>query len=643
MRSWLSLATRARRRWKEAKRESPSAAAQSAEPEVQLRAFLSNAPPFKLPAPGKPIIARCNEFAMAVEQGQLIPSTGVALRGWLSDPHDRLHSLWMEIGGGDICRTQIASRTFREDVLKYLKILDRFPNYKSGYSIFEPIKIRGGEAVTVKLHALVWNNGVLKLLTSGTTLEPAPVGRLIEPEAQAGQPAQIQVAQPADPEAQLRVLLNEEPRFNPPAPGSLVAVRSGDFAMAVEKGLLLPSTGVVLKGWLCDPHDRLHSLWIEMDGGTIMRTQIASRIFRKDVLEELNVLDQFPYYRAGYSIFEPVNVGAGEAVPVKLHALVWNEGHLKLLTSGTILRPELSGSLNKLLFELDGAHAGGDLIARTARPFLVGISSLSNGSVWRESRVAAPDHVTPDFSIVMVVDQNYQALLHFLASLEMCNSPAIIEVILVFRSVEGEEYVNRQIIEWRGTSHFAFKTLIPSRIISFGCAANAGIKASNSHNVAVVSDEVVPPDRDWITGPINQLQNDPKVVLIPQIVTFDGKLHDLSRVFEVSDMDDDDHGRIALTKKNRLVSGLLDQGCGVVLARADTLRECKFDESYSFMDVCLLDFLVRASQNSDIQLKTLAGEFTHIKLCKSDAEHPSARVWNLHALAGALESLVGDV
>jgi len=374
-----------------------------------------------------------------------------------------------------------------------------------------------------------------------------------------------------------------------------------------------------------------------------MRTQIASRIFRKDVLEELNVLDQFPYYRAGYSIFEPVNVGAGEAVPVELHALVWNEGHLKLLTSGTILRPELSGSLNKLLFELDGAHAGGDLIARTARPFLVGISSLSNGSVWRESRVAAPDHVTPDFSIVMVVDQNYQALLHFLASLEMCNSPAIIEVILVFRSVEGEEYVNRQIIEWRGTSHFAFKTLIPSRAISFGCAANAGIKASNSHNVAVVSDEVVPPDRDWITGPINQLQNDPKVVLIPQIVTFDGKLHDLSRVFEVSDMDDDDHGRIALTKKNRLVSGLLDQGCGVVLARADTLRECKFDESYSFMDVCLLDFLVRASQNSDIQLKTLAGEFTHIKLCKSDAEHPSARVWNLHALAGALESLVGDV
>jgi len=580
---------------------------------------------------------------MAVEQGQLIPSTGVALRGWLSDPHDRLHSLWMEIGGGDICRTQIASRTFREDVLKYLKILDRFPNYKSGYSIFEPIKIRGGEAVTVKLHALVWNNGVLKLLTSGTILEPAPVGRLIEPEAQAGQPAQIQVAQPADPEAQLRVLLNEEPRFNPPAPGSLVAVRSGDFAMAVEKGLLLPSTGVVLKGWLCDPHDRLHSLWIEMDGGTIMRTQIASRIFRKDVLDELNVLEQFPYYRAGYSIFEPVNVGAGEAVPVELHALVWNEGHLKLLTSGTILRPELSGSLNKLLFELDGAHAGGDLIARTARPFLVGISSLSNGSVWRESRVAAPDHVTPDFSIVMVVDQNYQALLHFLASLEMCNSPAIIEVILVFRSVEGEEYVNRQIIEWRGTSHFAFKTLIPSRIISFGCAANAGIKASNSHNVAVVSDEVVPPDRDWITGYINQLQNDPKVVLIPQIVTFDGKLHDLSRVFEVSDMDDDDHGRIALTKKNRLVSGLLDQGCGVVLARADRLRECKFDESYSFMDVCLLDFLVRASQNSDIQLKTLAGEFTHIKLCKSDAEHPSARVWNLHALAGALESLVGDV
>jgi hypothetical protein len=108
-------------------------------------------------------------------------------------------------------------------------------------------------------------------------------------------------------------------------------------------------------------------------------------------------------------------------------------------------------------------------------------------------------------------------------------------------------------------------------------------------------------------------------------------------------MDDDDHGRIALMKKNRLVNGLLVQGSGVVLARADTLRECKFDESYSFMDVCLLDFLVRASQNSDIQLKTLAGEFTHIKLCKSDAEHPSARVWNLHALAGALESLVGDV
>ena len=477
MRSWLSLATHARRRWKEAKRETPSAAAQSTEPEVQLRAFLSNAPPFKLPAPGKPIIVRCSEFAMAVEQGLLIPCTGVVLRGWLSDPHDRLHSLWMEIGGGDICRTQIASRTFREDVLKYLKILDRFPNYKSGYSIFEPIKIRGEEAVTVKLHALVWNEGHLKLLTSGTILGPAPAERPVEPEARVGQPAQVQAAQPADPEAQLRVLLNEEPRFNPPAPGSLVAVRSGDFAMAVEKGLLLPSTGVVLKGWLCDPHDRLHSLWIEMDGGTIMRTQIASRIFRKDVLEELNVLDQFPYYRAGYSIFEPVNVGAGEAVPVVLHALVWNEGHLKLLTSGTILRPELSGSLNKLLFELDGAHAGGDLIARTARPFLVGISSLSNGSVWRESRVAAPDHVTPDFSIVMVVDQNYQALLHFLASLEMCNSPAIIEVILVFRSVEGEEYVNRQIIEWRGTSHFAFKTLIPSRAISFGCAANAGIKA----------------------------------------------------------------------------------------------------------------------------------------------------------------------
>src|SRR6185436_8210052 len=107
MRSWLSLATRARRRWKEAKRESPSAAAQSTEPEVQLRAFLSNAPPFKLPAPGKPIIVRCSEFAMAVEQGLLIPCTGVVLRGWLSDPHDRLHSLWMEIAGGEYAERKL--------------------------------------------------------------------------------------------------------------------------------------------------------------------------------------------------------------------------------------------------------------------------------------------------------------------------------------------------------------------------------------------------------------------------------------------------------------------------------------------------------------------------------------------------------
>src|SRR5204863_401424 len=138
MRSWLSLATHARRRWKEAKRETPSAAAQSTEPEVQLRAFLSNAPPFKLPAPGKPIIVRCSEFAMAVEQGLLIPCTGVVLRGWLCDPHDRLHSLWIEIDGGTIMRTQIASRIFRKDVLEELNVLDQFPYYRAGYNIFEP-------------------------------------------------------------------------------------------------------------------------------------------------------------------------------------------------------------------------------------------------------------------------------------------------------------------------------------------------------------------------------------------------------------------------------------------------------------------------------------------------------------------------
>ena len=100
-----------------------------------------------------------------------IPGGGIALRGWVSDPHGEIAGLWLEIDGM-LRPANIAVRMYRKDVLEQRRLLEAFPGLRTGCYVFEACDVQPGHETVVNLHAITQTPGGFVVLSSGTTVVP---------------------------------------------------------------------------------------------------------------------------------------------------------------------------------------------------------------------------------------------------------------------------------------------------------------------------------------------------------------------------------------------------------------------------------------------------------------------------------------
>lgn len=155
--------------------------------QAHLQSLLAGRPPVKAPPNGQIVVAETGLAGLAVEGCMAVPGGGIALRGWLSDPHGRIAGLWLEIDG-TLEPARICSRLYRKDVLEQRSMMEAFPAHCTGWFLFEPWDVKPGNETVVHLHAVTETPNGFVVLSSAIAVVPdhnCSLDRLTE-EFQAG-------------------------------------------------------------------------------------------------------------------------------------------------------------------------------------------------------------------------------------------------------------------------------------------------------------------------------------------------------------------------------------------------------------------------------------------------------------------------
>lgn len=139
--------------------------------EAHLRSLLAVLPRLEPLPEGRIVVAEAGDVGLAVEAGMAVPMAGVALRGWLADPHARIAGLWLEIDG-EFREPTFSARFPRQDVSEKRGLADALPGYRAGYALVEASEVGPQTQVRANLHAIVPEKEGYVLLTSGLRLSP---------------------------------------------------------------------------------------------------------------------------------------------------------------------------------------------------------------------------------------------------------------------------------------------------------------------------------------------------------------------------------------------------------------------------------------------------------------------------------------
>lgn len=441
-----------------------------------------------------------------------------------------------------------------------------------------------------------------------------------------------------------RLLAGRPAPFAPPAEGRIVMAEEGGVALAVESCMAVPGGGIAVAGWLSDPHGLVAGSWIEVDG-TFRPARIASRTFRHDVVEQRGLMNDFPDHRTGFTLFETCLVEPGRRVTVNLHAIARTPHGFVVLSSGTSGMPGAHCSLQRLAQEFKADRADPTMIAAAAEPFLKGLARVQAPMAWRERRIEAASGEQADLSVVIVIRDNADLLHYQLAALEACRHAGRLEIILALETPGIETDVRSCVRQWRGSSPFAaIKTLVPAGAVGFGLAASGGIASAQGAAIALVSDEILPPNGNWVGTALELLAHDPKGVLIPPVASFDHRPVTFASAFDLAwpEFEHDHSGLRDLMALAPVRKGLA-WSCGVVLAGRELLEAPGgLDDSLTECDICLLELVLRMQHDGTARLQPLPRAFTHLRLPAYEASHSVARLWSLHALAAMIRRRTGD-
>lgn len=437
------------------------------------------------------------------------------------------------------------------------------------------------------------------------------------------------------PDAELRRLLLETPRpaILPDSP--VIQHDYQEIGLAVEQSVLIAGYFVALRGWLADPKDWMHSIWLEING-EFRRVRVGAEQYRDDLIHHRGLREVRPGLRAGFAIIEPWPDKLDPGTSVYMHVVFDAGAGPRIISSGLPLRGVGSRTLKELLDEFLGDGWTPPSISRVAGPLLRGLASSRRRVHWKDRRLDVAGQPTAEFSYIVAMHSNAEVAAHILGFLEMDPKAGDTEVIFVLQSPRLQQMVNDLVRAWRGVDVLrAIKVLCPASDLTFGSAIWAGIELSTGRTLAIATDEMIPPEGGWIEHCLNEISGGAEI-LIPAVETFDGRPMDFSHACDLPWEDfEHDHSGIR--------SRLLDARKGLVLgkpygalvvSRKFALKPRFLEESFTSVDLCFLDFYLRRADSipATVDSRVL---FTHIRLPEYAAQYAVERLWNLYAIAAA--------
>jgi hypothetical protein len=435
--------------------------------------------------------------------------------------------------------------------------------------------------------------------------------------------------------AELRHLLLQPPKVAILPDSPVIQDEYQEIGLAVEQSVLISGYFIALRGWLADPKDWTHSIWLEVNG-EFRRVRVGAEQYRDDLIHYRGLRDVRPGLRAGFAIIEPWPAKLDLGTSVYMHVVFDAGAGLQVISSGVPLRGVGSRTMKELLDEFLGDGWAPPMISRVARPLLRGVASSRRRVHWKDRRLDVAGQPTAEFSYIVAMDSNAEVAAHLLGFIEMDPKASDTEVIFVLQSPLLQQTVNDLVRAWRGVDVLrAIKVLCPASELTFGSAIWAGIELSTGRALAISTDEMIPPEGGWIEHCLAQIDGGANL-LIPAVQTFDGRPIDFSHACDLPwEIFEHDHSGIRTRLLDAHQALVLDKPYGAMIVSREFALEPRFmEESFTSVDLCFLDFYLRRADS----LPAVADSrvlFTHNRLPEYAAQNPVERLWNLYAIASA--------
>lgn len=430
-------------------------------------------------------------------------------------------------------------------------------------------------------------------------------------------------------------LMESAPRVPADDEEVMISDHAGVF-LALEGGVVVPHACIAVRGWVADEAGKVHSLYLHWRSELRPLHRIA-HIYRGDVNAFLKPVQQG--YRAGFSAVEPIDNAPPGPVAVYLVAIVEDAEEFHAVISARQILLSQGHHLDRLADELGTSWISPEEMERLANPYLRRLANAVRELAWPDQQVEVIGSVACDATIILVVDRNIDMLAPVLAFLEMRPNHRRLGVVVVFSRPDHAERGVAVVRALRSSSGFAFiKLLNPSSSVTFGAAVNRALEIAEGEGVIVCADGVLPPAHAWIEPVLELSRQNPDAVLVPALMTFDGRPDTLEGLADELPLDrfECDHTQ-ALAEVIRDAHGLGRLGAGVVAAQREFLVGAQvFDDSFTSADFTFADAYRRLAARDPSSLRPLDLVFTTLTLPEHYVSNPSVVLWNVYALRASL-------
>lgn len=281
----------------------------------------------------------------------------------------------------------------------------------------------------------------------------------------------------------------------------------GSAAFGLEGAEATAAGALVLWGWLVDPISELRNLTCEVNGRTAA-VEMLDRVARPDLAEMLAPLG--PGGEPGFVAWTQLELEVlhapdrqvtlrletDQGFAVSRNRLVFNPA--RSFARGVGARLPLARMRPAAIARV-GAAIRGPLEARAVQDAGQGARSSAFGPT-AESRLSL---VLPVQGAVPLAGE-YGVLRQTLAYLDMDPDAVDLELVLVVADPALWDVVEQAVLD--AAASLKVRIVRPSRELSVGAAAAIGVEAASAPQVALMSEAVVPPARDWIADVLSALR-----------------------------------------------------------------------------------------------------------------------------------------